>query len=633
MPEKEDKNLPPFYAALKKYVSSKTELWSTPGHSGGEGLNFSETGRDFKKFLGSNIFKADISSSVVEMGSILEHEGPSAQAEREAADIFGADITFFVLNGTSTANKVVYFATVSKDDVVVIGRNCHKSIMHAIIMNDAIPVYLTPKKNKYGLIGPISKSEFTKEAIKAKINDNPLITHKKARKVQLTSITNSTYDGLLYNADRLSSTLADLTNFMHFDEAWFPYGAFHPFYEKRYAMSPYRRRRGLHMPPVFATQSTHKLLMAFSQASMLHFRQGNAPVGSPDAAKSTIDIQGLIEANLMHASTSPFYPLFASLDVSARIMKESGYSLIDNAMNEAIHFRTYMADKYRRLAKKGDWWFKVFQPDMPTLRKSPAQWILKQEETWHGFDIEEGEDILLDPLKVTLLTPGISEDGTLQSFGIPAVVLGKFLRGRNIIPEKTGFYNILFLFTPGVSRHKSTQLIKALSEFKKLYSANTPIFEVFPDLKKFYAEYYPAQAGLRDLCDQMHMFQHRHDIISSIDTLYTTLPEQAVAPYTAYYRLVEGKTEYLGLDEIAGRISAFMILPYPPGIPLIMPGERFPSQGNKDSSNIVQFLKMSELFDNIFRGFEMEFHGIKKVFEDGRPLYLINCLKEKKSFK
>lgn len=610
------KKLPPFYKALKKYAEQKKFLWSTPGHSGGTGLEATRLGRDFKNFFGPNIFEADTSNSVVEMGSLLQHQGPAAAAEKNAADIFGADITFFVLNGTSTANKVVFFSTVAQNDVVLVGRNCHKSIMHSIIMNDAIPVYLKPKVNCYGIIGPVSQSEFDWKNIKEKINNSPLITNKKARKVQLTSITNSTYDGFLYNADKVSSLMAGNTHFLHFDEAWFPYGAFHPFYDKRYAMSPYRKRRGVHMPPVFSTQSTHKLLFSFSQSSMLHFRQGTG--------KKEMDIQGLIEANLMHASTSPFYPLFASLDVSAEIMKESGYRLINEALQEAMRFRNVMANKYRKYSARGDWWFKVFQPQHKNLRASAEEWTLKKDNPWHGFDLEDGEDIFMDPLKITLLTPGIKENDTWEDIGIPSVVVAKFLRSRGIVPEKAGFYNILFLFAPGSSRKKVVRLERALSEFKTLHDENAPIFEVFPDLLKDYKECYPPQAGLRDLCLQMHLFLQRHDIVTAASQMFTQFPEQALAPYRAYYSLVEGRTEYLPLDEISGRISAFMVLPYPPGIPIIMPGEIFPEQG----SVMLRFLKMNELFDNIFRGFETEFHGIKKIWQGGRPVYMINCLKK-----
>jgi arginine decarboxylase len=290
-----------------------------------------------------------------------------------------------------------------------------------------------------------------------------------------------------------------------------------------------------------------------------------------------------------------------------------------------VYFRNYISRKSRRHKNKNDWWFRVLQPD-EKLTKAPESWALKPGQKWHGFDLEEEDDIILDPLKVTLLTPGIDSCGSLQTFGIPASVVSSFLRLRGIYPEKTGFYNILFLFAPGVEIKKTDNLIRVLSEFKKLYDANTPIFKVFPELEQQYREYYPPQAGLRDLCEQMHMFQHRHDILTVTSKLHSDLPEQAVAPHKAYYGLAEGRTEDVKLDEAPGRVSVFMVLPYPPGIPLIMPGERFPDA----QSNIMKFLKMSELFDFIFPGFETEFHGIRKAWEDGRPHYLIKVLKRNK---
>lgn len=620
MTKETDTHLPPFYKALKKYAQTKKALWSSPGHSSGDALLKSKEGRDFREFFGRNIFEADISSSVIEMGSILEHEGPAAEAEREAADTFGADTTFFVLNGTSTANKVVFFTTVAPGDVVLVGRNCHKSIMHAIVMNEALPIYLKPKNNIYGLIGPVPFEEFSKESIKDKINKSKIITNKKAGKVQLTVLTNSTYDGFLYNADKIRSKMANSTHYMHFDEAWFPYGAFHTFYDKRYALSPYIKKRGVHVPPVFVTQSTHKMLFAFSQASMLHFKRGT------DMCQ--LDLQGLIEANLMHASTSPFYPMFASLDISSRIMRRHGYQLISSCLEEALRFRASVAKTERTYRQRGDWYFSIYQPSYKNLNNNPEQWRLLENQNWHGFDIKEQDDILLDPLKVTVLTPGIKQDGSMAGFGIPAAVLSKFLRAKGIVPEKTGFYNILFLFSPGITPAKSRALKRALNEFKVLYDANAPLFDIFPDLMG-YGECYPKNAGLRDLCEQMHSFLMRHNVLEAITNLYSDLPEQVMAPHKAYYALVEGKTEYLRLEQAAGRVCVFMILPYPPGIPLVMPGEAMPAMG----SNMMRFLKMSELFDFIFRGFETEFHGIKKIWEDGRPVYLVNCIKLKTTTK
>lgn len=616
--EKEDKSnfLPPFYRALKNYAKRKPALWSTPGHASGNGLKACPAGKDFYEFFGHNLFQSDMSSSVEELGSLLEHEGAPAEAEKRAAEAFGADTTFFVLNGTSTANKIVFFATVKPGDLVLVGRNCHKSIMHAIIMNEAIPVYLTPKPCSYGLIGPIDFHQFSKESIRAKISANPLTTNPKAAKVQLAVITNSTYDGVIYHADKVKTQLADLTHFLLFDEAWYAYAAFHPFYEGRYAMAPRQKRRA-QTPALFATQSTHKLLLAFSQCSMLHFRKGTGP--------QELDPQGLVEANLMHASTSPFYPLFASLDVNTQIMKDSGYDLINKALDIAIRFRAAVRRAGTRFAKHGEWWFTPWQPVRKRLEKDPAQWALKQGDAWTGMQIHAADDYILDPLKVTLLTPGVHEDASMADFGIPACVVKKYLAARGVVAEKNGFYNLLFLFAPGVSTTRTAQLLRVLHDFKLEYADNSSVEKWFPEIAAQYPGRYEGM-GLADLSEQMHEFLRGRDIMRRTMEMYTQLPPQAVAPHKAYYGLASGRTEYVPLEEAAGRVSVLMILPYPPGVPVMMPGERFPAV----DSPILEFLRVNEAFENRFPGFGTEFHGIKKVWENGQVRYLVCVLNKTK---
>ena len=129
----------------------------------------------YHQFYGENMLRADVCNAVEELGQLLDHDGAIGESERNAARIFNADHCFFVTNGTSTSNKMVWHHTVAPDDVVVVDRNCHKSILHAIIMTGAIPVFLKPTRNHFGIIGPIPKSEFEPAAIKAKIKANPLI--------------------------------------------------------------------------------------------------------------------------------------------------------------------------------------------------------------------------------------------------------------------------------------------------------------------------------------------------------------------------------------------------------------------------------------------------------------------------
>ena len=609
-------HLPPFYKALKKFATKKATLWSTPGHNSGNGLKACPAGKDFYEFFGNHLFLSDVSSSVEELGSILEHQGAPAEAEKRAAEAFGADSTFFVLNGTSTANKIVFFACVTPGDLVLVGRNCHKSVMHAIIMNEAIPVYLTPKPCAYGIIGPIDAAQFTKEAVRAKIASSKLATNKKAAKVQLAVLTNSTYDGIIYHAEKLKTQLGACAHYLLFDEAWYAYGAFHPFYEHRYAMSPAPSRKK-QTAPVFATQSTHKLLLAFSQASMLHFKQGSGP--------DKIDEQSLVESNLMHASTSPFYPLFASLDVNTQIMKDSGYELLNKALHTAIRFRKAVVRAGVRYAKKGEWWFSVWQPENKHLEADPQQWLLKPHSAWTGMEITSADDLLLDPLKVTLLTPGVRADASMTDFGIPACIVKKYLQARGVVPEKTGFYNLLFLFAPGVSTERTAELLRILHDFKLEYQDNAPVSQWFPDVYAAHEERYRGM-GVADLCREMHSCLKELDIMRRCASLYSELPEQAVPPHKAFYGLADGKTEYVNLQGAPGRVSVFSVLPYPPGVPVMMPGERFPAA----DSPVMRFLTANERLENLFPGFETEFHGIKKTWENGRVSYWVSVLNKTK---
>ncbi|AFL54808.1 hypothetical protein ABIE78_000535 [Sinorhizobium fredii] len=259
---------PPMFKALMEYTLHAAYSWHTPGHGGGVAFRKSPVGQLFYTFFGENTLRSDISVSVGSLGSLLDHTGPIAEGERNATRIFGADQTFFVVGGTSAANKIVWHGTVSRGDLVLCDRNCHKSILHALIMTGAVPIYLTPSRNGLGIIGPIAQDQFTPEAIAQKIAASPF-AGKANGKVRLMVVTNSTYDGLCYNVDGIKESLGDTVDVLHFDEAWYAYANFHEFYDGYHAISSSRPSRSPHAITV-ATQSTHKFLAAFSQASMIH---------------------------------------------------------------------------------------------------------------------------------------------------------------------------------------------------------------------------------------------------------------------------------------------------------------------------------------------------------------------------
>ena len=217
---------PPFFRALTHYAADSSYSWHCPGHSGGVAFLKSPVGQMFHQFFGENLLRADVCNSVDELGQLLDHTGPVAASERNAARIFGCDNLFFVTNGTSTSNKIVWNYTVASGDVVVVDRNCHKSILHAITLTGAIPVFLMPTRNHYGIIGPIPLEEFKIESIEAKIARHPLLRGAKT-KPRILTLTQSTYDGIVYNDETIKGLLDGKVDILHFDEAWLPHAAFH----------------------------------------------------------------------------------------------------------------------------------------------------------------------------------------------------------------------------------------------------------------------------------------------------------------------------------------------------------------------------------------------------------------------
>ena len=227
---------PPFFRALVHYAQDGSYSWHCPGHSGGVAFLKSPVGQMFHQFFGENMLRADVCNAVDELGQLLDHTGPVAASERNAARIFGADHCFFVTNGTSTSNKMVWHANVAPDDIVVVDRNCHVSILHAITMTGAIPVFLTPTRNHLGIIGPIPLEEFSPENIQKKIEANPFARAVKRKKPRILTITQSTYDGVVYNVEMLKQTLNSSIDTLHFDEAWLPHATFHEFYKNMHAI-------------------------------------------------------------------------------------------------------------------------------------------------------------------------------------------------------------------------------------------------------------------------------------------------------------------------------------------------------------------------------------------------------------
>src|SRR6516165_5131759 len=622
--------LPPFFRALAEFSDEHEYSWHTPGHSGGAAFLKTPIGRVFHDFFGEQVFRSDLSVSVPELGSLLDHSGPAGAAEANAARIFGADMTFFVLNGTSPATPIVGHSCIVAGDVVLADRNCHKSINYALTVTGARPAYLLPMRNGYGIIGPIPARALTAEAVRSLIAASPLASGTASPSPVYAVVTNSTYDGLCYRADRVAELLGESVPRLHFDEAWYAYAAFHPIYRGRFAMHPLPGEAGRY-PTVFATQSTHKLLAAFSQASMIHVRS------SP---RAPVDRSRFNEAYMMHASTSPLYQLIASCDVAAAMMAgPGGRVLTDECLDEAVTFRRAMVRTARELGSgpgRG-WFFSVWQPpavtmpeegrrvdfldaDPAMLRESPECWTLRPGEDWHGFGGLEDDYCMLDPIKVTITTPGVDAAGAVADQGIPAQIVTQFLDERGIEVEKTGDYTILLLFSMGVTRGKWGTLLDALLEFKDHYDRGASLQQAIPRLAAEYPRRY-ADLSLRDLCDQMHAELRAQHVAVLLDQAFGTLPVPVLPPGRAYQLLVRDQVEWVQVDHMGGRVSAVMVVPYPPGVPVLMPGEHAGESGGP----VLGYLRALQHLDRKFPGFGHDIHGVEPT-PDGT--YRVMCLKD-----
>ncbi|QRF60465.1 MULTISPECIES: arginine/lysine/ornithine decarboxylase [Variovorax] len=615
---------PPFFKALIDYAEDGSYSWHCPGHSGGVAFLKSPVGQMFHQFFGENMLRADVCNAVEELGQLLDHTGPVAASERNAARIFNADHCFFVTNGTSTSNKMVWHHTVAPDDVVVVDRNCHKSILHAIIMTGAIPVFMKPTRNHFGIIGPIPKSEFEPEAIKAKIKANPLLSDVDANKVKprVMTLTQSTYDGVIYNTETIKNTLDGYVDTLHFDEAWLPHAAFHPFYGSYHAMGKRRVRPKESL--VFATQSTHKLLAGISQASHVLVQ---------DSQNRQLDRDLFNEAYLMHSSTSPQYAIIASCDVAAAMMEPpGGTALVEESILEALDFRRAMR-KVEEEFGKDEWWFKVWGPEKLVDEGIgvPDDWIMhgekngksrskKSPRNWHGFgELVDGFN-MLDPIKSTIVTPGLDLEGNFAESGIPASVVTKFLAEHGVIVEKTGLYSFFIMFTIGITKGRWNTLLTALQQFKDDYARNQPMWRIMPEFCQQHSGY--ERLGLRDLCQHIHQLYARYDVARLTTEMYLSDLTPAMKPSDAFAHIAHRKTERVEIDELEGRITTSLITPYPPGIPLLIPGEVF-------NKKIVDYLKFSREFNTQCPGFETDIHGlVARVDETGKKRYYADCVRK-----
>jgi arginine/lysine/ornithine decarboxylase len=506
---------------------------------------------------------------------------------------------------------MVWHHTVAPGDVVVVDRNCHKSILHSIIMTGAIPVFLTPTRNHLGIIGPIPRAEFEPEAIRRRMARNPLLADNGASKKQprILTITQSTYDGVLYNVDQIKAMQDGFIDTLHFDEAWLPHATFHDFYKGMHAIGKERPRTKTSL--VFSTQSTHKLLAGLSQASQILVA---------DSETRRLDQHLFNEAYLMHTSTSPQYAIIASCDVAASMMEPpGGTALVEESILESLEFRRAM----RKIDKDWgrDWWFQVWGP--PRLAHEGIgkrdDWMLTAHEKWHGFgDLAPGFN-MLDPIKSTIVTPGLDVTGKFAKTGIPAAIVTKYLAEHGVVVEKTGLYSFFIMFTIGITKGRWNTLLTALQQFKDDYDKNAPMWRVLPEFCQHHPKY--ERMGLRELSQSIHETYAKGDIARLTTEMYLSELQPAMKPSEAFARIAHRDTERVAIEELENRITTAMLTPYPPGIPLLIPGERF-------NRRIVEYLRFVQEFNARFPGFDTDVHGLVENDTEGfRRSYYVDCVK------
>ena len=644
--------LPPFFGGLIGYDAEANVAFACPGHQGGQFYRKSPAGQLFFKHFGESIFRNDLCNADVDLGDLLIHDGAAAQAQRHAASVFGADRTYFVLNGTSTSNKVVTGAVLRRGDLVLFDRNNHKSLHQgALVQAGAIPIFLPTSRNAFGMIGAVDWDAWDEASLREQIRTNPLVIdpeqHTQPRPFRLACIQLATYDGTIYNVRKVLEKIGALCDYVLWDEAWIGYNAFHPLFEGH---SPMRLTDlGPDMPGLFSTQSVHKQLAGFSQASQIHKRDEHLR-----GQKRFIGHKRFNESFLQHASTSPFYPLFASLDVNAKVHEgKAGEMLWDRCIELGIETRKKLRQFGRHYAQTGhgpeeQWFFDPFVPDVVTIRGSKVTadltsvaWedvptdVIKREQqcwnfdphaTWHGYWGYTDGYAMVDPNKLTLLTPGIDRSsGEYLSFGVPATVVANFLREQGVVPEKCDLNSILFLMTPAEDESKVNTLISKLVKFKGLWDRDASLVEVLPTLAAAHSDRY-AGYSLRRICTEMHEFYRRARIkeLQRLCFRRSSFPELAMSPREAYEALVANDVDYVPLEEAQGRISATLALIYPPGIGVVAPGERW---DDKARPMLDYFLAFQESF-NRFPGFNYEVQGVFQEKANGCVKFFTYVVRE-----
>lgn len=579
------RNKTPFFTALTEYSKQPTGVFHAMPISRGKSISRSHWIQDMGAFYGPNIFLAETSATSGGLDSLLEPSGPIKEAQELAARAFGSKQTFFATNGTSTCNKIVVQALVRPGDIVLVDRDCHKSHHYGMVLAGAQVCYLDSYPlNEYSMYGAVPLREIKHQLLKLKAQG-------KLDRVRMLLLTNCTFDGLVYNVERVMEECLAIKPDLIFlwDEAWFAFARFNPTYRQRTAMAAAsslreRFRSDTHerlydaqqsmlegcddeklldtrliAPPkarvrAYATQSTHKTLTSLRQGSMIHVYDQDF--------KGEVE-QAFHEAYMTHTSTSPNYQIIASLDVGRRQVELEGFEFVQRQIEAAMSMRRAimthpLLPKYFKVLTAGD-----MIPDFH--RQSGITSYYDAEQGWTDmWDSWEQDDFVLDATRVTLAVGGTGWDGDTFKTDI---LMDKY----GIQINKTSRNTVLFMTNIGTTRSSVAYLIEVLVEIAK------SLDERLDDASRMERLSFDRRVkALMEELPPLPDFSRFHDAFRQCDV--TGEGDIRSAFFLAYD---EEKCDYLDINGSLGAaleageevVSASFIIPYPPGFPILVPGQ------------------------------------------------------------
>lgn len=593
----EAENVPGFLRDLINFADEKPVSYTTPGHHNGQFYEKHPAGVVFKKFFGDNMLRADVSDTVAELGDTLTHGGTPLDSEQEAAQAFNADKVYYVTNGTTSSNTICANAVLSEGDLVLFDRNNHKSLYNsALIMTGAKPVYLPTSRNPLGLIGPVISDDLDEEKIRAEIAKVDPERAKAKRPFRMAVLQLETFDGVFYNAKWLLDKIGKLCDYVLFDCAW---GGYEQFVNIMKQLSPLQYQYTADDPGILVTQSIHKQQAGLAQTSQILKKDAHIK-----GQKRYVDHKHFNNAYLKYVTTSYSYPIYASLTVNTALAKgEAPKKWWEEAMKKGIRFRKTLNQKSKLFKTLNAQ--EINEKSEQELMDNLSYWKMEETDDWHGFKGIAKDEAIISPLKLTVVCPGINlATGKYEETGIPGKVIGEYLTEKRVITCKSDLYSTLFLLTPGERDADLEALLTSFLEFEEYYLRDAPLEQVLPRLVKQNPERYQGYT-IRQLCQEMHEYYAKNEIYKLQQELFLkkTFQDYEMTPAEADKLFMKNEGELVDLDEIEGRVALEGALPYPPGVFIVAPGERW------QKIDVDYFKILMGAIDK-FPGFDPEIQGV-----------------------